>query len=90
MISTPGVTLSEVTSVFGKALGKPGLRYVQFPYEDAKKAMLAMGLPEQLAGLYVEMARGLNEGRVKATQPRSKATTTPTTIEAFVPAALAG
>jgi len=38
---------------------------------------------EELAASYVELARGLNEGRIRPTQPRSAATATPTSIEAW-------
>ena len=77
------VTMEQATTALGDALEKPGLRYVNFPYDDAKKAMAGSGLSEDLAGLYVEMARGFNEGTVKPTQPRTAATSTPTTIESF-------
>jgi uncharacterized protein YbjT (DUF2867 family) len=77
------VTMAELTTAIGKAIGKPDLKYVQFPYEEARKGMVSMGLPEGMADLYVDMSRGFNEGAVKSTQPRSAATTTPTTIETF-------
>jgi len=77
------VTMAEVTIALGRAIGKPDLKYVQFPYEDAKKGLVGMGLPEEMAGLYVELSKGFNDGAAKATQPRSAATTTPTTIESF-------
>jgi uncharacterized protein YbjT (DUF2867 family) len=77
------LTMAELTAALGKAIGKPDLKYVQFPYEEARKGMVGMGLPEGMADLYVEMSRGFNEGAVKPTQPRSAATTTPTTIDAF-------
>ena len=77
------VTMEQATTALGDALRRPGLRYVNFPYADAKRAMVGSGLSEDLARLYVEMARGFNEGTLKATQPRSAATSTPTTIESF-------
>ena len=77
------LTMNELTTVLGRAIGKPELKYIQFSYEDFKKAMMGMGASEDLAGLYMEMFRGLNEGKIKPTQPRSPQTTTPTTIEAF-------
>jgi hypothetical protein len=75
--------MAEATAAIGRAIGKPELKYVQFPYPDAKKGMVGMGLPEEMADLYVEMSQGFNDGRIRATQPRSAATTTPTTIEKF-------
>lgn len=75
------LTMDEVTTALGKAIRKPDLRYVQFPYVDAQLGMMQSGLPEELAVLFVDMSKGFNEGRVRATQPRSMATTTPTSIE---------
>lgn len=57
-------TMPEATGVLGKAIGKPDLKYVQFPYADAEKAFLGMGMPPGTAALMVDMYRGFNEGRV--------------------------
>ena len=65
----------------GRAIGRPDLPYVPFPYEDAQKGMVAAGLSPSVAADFVELYRGLNEGRVKPLEPRSAATTTPTTLE---------
>ena len=35
------------------------------------------------AALIVEMARGMNDGRVRSTQPRDERTILPTSFEAF-------
>ncbi len=75
------LTMAEAAAALGKAIGRPDLKYVQFPYADAQKGMVQMGLPEEMAALYVEMSRGFNEGHVAMTQPKSAATTTPTSIE---------
>jgi uncharacterized protein YbjT (DUF2867 family) len=83
------VTMAEVTSALGRAIGKPDLRYVQFPYDEARKGMVGAGLPAGMADLYVEMSRGFNEGAIRSTQPRSAATTTPTTIDTFAATVLA-
>ena len=39
------------------------------------------GLPEEMAALYMDMSKGFNEGKVNMTQPRTPASTTPTSIE---------
>ncbi|HTP49169.1 MAG TPA: NAD(P)H-binding protein [Anaeromyxobacteraceae bacterium] len=83
LLGARDVTMSEVASALGKAIGRADLKYVQFPYEDARKGLVQMGVPEEMAGLYVELSKGFNEGAVKATQARSAMTTTPTTIETF-------
>jgi uncharacterized protein YbjT (DUF2867 family) len=75
------LSMEEATAILGRAIGKPELKYVQFPYPDALKGMVGMGLPEEMAALYVEMSKGFNEGHVKPTQRRSEATTTPTSFE---------
>jgi uncharacterized protein YbjT (DUF2867 family) len=77
------LSLADATAALGKAIGKPDLRYAAFPYPDARKGMVQAGLSEELADLYVEMSRGFNEGLIRPTQPRSAATTTPTSIEAW-------
>ena len=75
------LSMAEVAAVLGRAIGKPDLKYVQFPYPDAQQGMVQMGLPEEMAVLYVEMSKGFNDGHVKPTQKRSEATTTPTSFE---------
>ncbi len=57
------LTLTEATTVLGKAIGKPDLKYVEFPYEEAEKAMAGTGMPPKTAALMVDMYRGFNEGR---------------------------
>lgn len=75
------LTMVELTGALGRAIGRPGLRYVQLPYADAQQGLVGAGIPEEAAALYMEMSKGFNEGRVRHTQPRSPATTTPTSIE---------
>jgi uncharacterized protein YbjT (DUF2867 family) len=76
------VTMAQVTPILGKAIGKPDLAYVQFPYPDAEKALAGMGMPPATAALMVEMYRGFNEGLVV---PQSAPQRTKTTIEEFSP-----
>lgn len=76
------VTLAEATDIIGSRIGKPGLQYISFPYDDADKAMVAMGLSPDMSRIYVEMARAFNEGMIR-TPDRNGLTTTPTSIEAF-------
>jgi len=78
------LTLQEVVAVIAKELGQPDLRYMQFPYDQVEKAMQQMGTPAKTAACFSEMFQGINNGIVTATEPRSAANTTPTTIETFV------
>jgi hypothetical protein len=73
-----------VASIVGKAIGKPSLGYVQAPDEQLRGAMVQMGMSANLVGLILEMAGALNSGHMKALEPRSASTTTPTTFETFV------
>ncbi|WP_242341398.1 MULTISPECIES: NAD(P)H-binding protein [Anaeromyxobacter] len=77
------VTPVEVARALGAAIGKPDLAYVQLSYADAHAGLVQAGLSEEVAALYVELARALNDGRIASDEPRSPATTTPTSIEAW-------
>jgi uncharacterized protein YbjT (DUF2867 family) len=77
------LTQAEATRILGARIGKPDLKYVQFPYGDFTKALLQAGLSESVAGLYTEMSRALNEGKVKSVEGRRKENTTPTRFEDF-------
>ena len=77
------LSLDEAAAVIGRKLGKPDLKYAAFPYEDAEKGMVAMGLTPDLSRIYVEMARALNEGLFAVNIPRTRENTTPTSIEEF-------
>jgi uncharacterized protein YbjT (DUF2867 family) len=76
------LTLTEASGIIGSKIAKPGLPYITFPYDEAEKAMVAMGLSPDMSRTYVEMARAFNEGKVKA-EKRTKENTTPTPIESF-------
>jgi len=77
------ISMNEATRILGKAIGKEGLAYVQFPYEQAEQAMVAMGLSQDVARSLNEMDRGLNEERVRPLEKRTAANTTPTSFEQF-------
>lgn len=75
-------TMTEITSILGNAIGRPDLKYVQFPYADAKAGMVAAGLSESLAESYIGLMEGINEG-VFNLEIRNSETSTPTTVEEF-------
>lgn len=83
------VSLQEATAIIGKAIDKPDLAYVQFPYDAAFDAMVTMGLSKSMASLYVEMSRAFNEGTVKSVEGRNARNSTPTRLEDFVVSVLA-
>jgi uncharacterized protein YbjT (DUF2867 family) len=79
------ITMQEVTPILGRAIGKPDLQYVRFPYADVEKGMIAMmGLSPDVARSYVELGRAINDGMLSGVV-RSARNTTPTTIEQFAP-----
>ncbi|HEX8326945.1 MAG TPA: NAD(P)H-binding protein [Hymenobacter sp.] len=74
----------EATAAIAQAIGRPELPYVPFPYEDAKQGMMQAGLSENMASLYDEMTRTMNEEKAMVHEARTPANTTPTTLEEFV------
>ena len=77
------VSMAETARILGGAIGRDDLRYVQVGYEDVRQALVGMGLTADLANLYVEMMRGINDGHMVPTQSRDARTTTPTRLEVF-------
>lgn len=77
------VSMKDTAAAFGKAIGKPGLGYSQFPGFAVEMAMKQMGLSASLVSLMVEMIDSLNSGWMKPLEPRSPENTTPTSIETF-------
>lgn len=76
-------TMAEITSILGAKIGKPDLKYVQFPYGDFAKALTGFGFSQSVADMYAEMSKALNEGVMKPVEGRSTRNTTPTTFESF-------
>ncbi len=77
------LSLCEAMSIIGRKISRPDLRYVQFSYKDARKGLLGAGLSEDMANLFVEMSRALNEGLFGVNVPRTDENTTATSIEEF-------
>jgi uncharacterized protein YbjT (DUF2867 family) len=78
------VTMKEVASIVGKAIGKPNLGYMQVPFIMLEPALTQMGMPKSTAALMIEMWKGMNAGLVAPQETRSPKNTTPTTLESFV------
>lgn len=83
LLGPRGYTMTEVAQTLGAAIGKPDLKYAQFPYEDARKAMIGNGMSASYADALIELSRNFNEGKVWGAEKRSAQNTTPTTIERF-------
>ena len=78
------ISMNEATAVIARGIGKPDLRYVQFPYEQVQQVLEQMGIPPKTAGQFIEMYKAINEGVVAGREPRSAENTTPTSFEKFV------
>jgi uncharacterized protein YbjT (DUF2867 family) len=77
------MTMNEAARVLGAAIGKPGLEYVQFSFEDMERALLGMGISASGTSTMLGLYRGINDGLVVATEERSPENTTATTFEEF-------
>ncbi len=75
---------TEATTIIGKAIGKPDLKYARIPDEQLRGAMVQMGMSDNFAGLILEMASALNSGVMRMLEPRTARNTTSTTFENFV------
>jgi uncharacterized protein YbjT (DUF2867 family) len=77
------LSLNEATAVIADQIGRPGLKYVQFSYEEAARGMREMGIGADAARLFVEMSKALNDSFFAVNRPRTPQNTTPTSIEEF-------
>jgi uncharacterized protein YbjT (DUF2867 family) len=78
------LSMTEATAVIARGIGKPDLRYQQFPYDQAQQALTQLGVPPKGAAMYIEMYKAINAGVLVPLEPRSVENTTPTSIEQFV------
>src|SRR5271168_2442753 len=78
------LSMTEVTAVIARGVGKPDLRYEQFPYDQVQQALTQLGVPPKGAAMYIEMYKAINAGVLVPLEPRSQENTTPTSIEQFV------
>jgi uncharacterized protein YbjT (DUF2867 family) len=83
LLGSRDVTMKKVTSIIGKAIGKPGLQYMQVPFEMMEQALIQMGLPKSSAELMIEMGKAGNSGLLAPQESCSAKNTTPSTIEWF-------
>jgi uncharacterized protein YbjT (DUF2867 family) len=77
------VSMEEVTKVFGKKIGKPDLRYVQFSPEEEKKGLRDFGLSDDASDQLVELSQAMNDSLIAVNIPRTAKNTTGTSIEEF-------
>src|SRR6266851_634134 len=78
------LSMTEATAVIARGIGKPDLRYEQFPYDQVQQVLTQTGVPPKGAALYIEMYKAINAGVLVPLEPRSPENTTPTSLENFV------
>jgi uncharacterized protein YbjT (DUF2867 family) len=78
------LSMAEATALLARGIGKPDLRYQQFPYDQFQQALTEMGFSPQKAAVYIEMFQAINAGVIAAQEPRAPENTTPTSFEKFV------
>lgn len=76
-------TMSEATRIFGAAIDKPDLTYIQIGYDQARRSMIEGGMSASFADAVIDTARSFNDGPPWAQEPRSASNTTSTTLERF-------
>jgi hypothetical protein len=75
--------MTEVSRILGASIGKPALKFVQFPDSVLRTGLISSGgLTPNAADFAIEINHGINSGRLHA-PPRSTAMTTETTLEGF-------
>src|ERR1700732_2143990 len=83
------LSMREATAVIARGIGKPDLRYEQFPYDQVQQALTQLGVPPKGAELDIEMYKAINAGVLVPLEPRSAENRTPTSFESFVQDVLA-
>lgn len=78
------VTYTELASIIGNAIGKPGLSYKKVPGLMLRPALKQIGMSGSMVDMLLEMAEAMNSGYMAPLEPRSASNTTPTSIEAFI------
>lgn len=80
-------SMGQFAEVVSRALGEK-INYVQVTADQTREAMVSMGLTKYVADLFLELYDAIDTGRIQPEFPRSAETTTPTTLEEFVNAAM--
>jgi uncharacterized protein YbjT (DUF2867 family) len=76
------VSMNEAAAIIAQKINKPDLKYTQFSYADTEKALVGMGFSSNMAQLFAEMSKAINERLIMDT-PRTEENTTETSFEEF-------
>lgn len=83
LIGPRDYTMSEATRILGERIGKPELKYIQFPDADFANALVQMGFSPGAADSFIEMCHAANAGKLRSLQGRTPRSTMPTPFETF-------
>jgi len=78
------LSMAEATTIIARGIGKPDLRYAQFPYDQVQQVLEQTGMSPKKAAVYIEMFQAINASVLAAQEQRSRENTTPTSFEKFV------
>jgi len=84
LLGERNLSMTEATAAIARGIGKPELRYEQFPYDQMRQALTQMGFSPKKAAVYIEMFQAVNTGVLAAQEPRLPENTTRTSFEKFV------
>lgn len=73
---------NEVASIVAEAIGRP-VHSIEVDDDQARRGMIAAGVPSAFAELLLEMYAAVASGRMQRTQARDATTTTPTSLHTF-------
>src|SRR6185369_354905 len=65
------LSLEEAIGVIGYWIGWHDLKYVQFPYDEAAKGLVAAGMSPDASRVFIEMSAALNNGVFAVNRPRT-------------------
>jgi uncharacterized protein YbjT (DUF2867 family) len=89
LLGPEDVTMREATAEIGQRVGKPEVRYIEFPPDDLERTLTGAGFSKEAASKLVEQQLAVNEGRFDAGVERTSENTGSTTLDDFLAGALA-
>ena len=78
------LSFNDITTIFKTKLNIPGLKYMQFPPQQAIDAMTGMGMSRSMAQGMVELSESLGKGKLHPTNIADGAPNAPTRFAQFV------
>jgi uncharacterized protein YbjT (DUF2867 family) len=76
------LTHLRATEIISAELGRT-VTYVEITMDQMRQALLAMGTPDFVVDMYLELYQAMSDGRLDSAEPRTAETTTPTSLAQF-------